>query len=147
MYSFPNFEPVHCSISGSNCCFLSCYRFLRRQVRWSHISICFKNFPQFDVIHTVKGFSIVIEADFFYPVIPLLSLWSNRGWQLISGSSAFSKSKLYIWQFSVHELLKPSLKDFEHHFASMWNEWNCVVVWTFFGIALLWDGMTVLTYK
>ena len=58
---------------------------------------------------------------------------------LISDSSGFSKSSFYIYKFSVHRLLKPSLKDFEHYLASMWNECNCVVVWTFFGIALLWD--------
>ena len=46
---------------------------------------------------------------------------------------------MYIWKFSVHILLKPSLKDYEHHLASMWNKCNCVVVWTFFGVALLWD--------
>ena len=58
---------------------------------------------------------------------------------LISGSSAFSKSSLNIWNFSVHILLKPSLKDFEHYFASMWNEHNYMVLWTIFGIAFLWD--------
>ena len=58
---------------------------------------------------------------------------------LISGSSAFSKSSLNIWNFSVHILLKASLENFEHYFASMWNECNCVVVWAFFGIAFLWD--------
>ena len=58
---------------------------------------------------------------------------------LISGSSTFFKSSLNIWKFSVHVLLKPSLDNFEHYFAGMWNEWNCMVVWTFFGIALLWD--------
>ena len=56
---------------------------------------------------------------------------------LISGSSAFSKSSLNTWKSLVHTLLKPSLKDFEHDLASMWNECNCVVAWTFFGIALL----------
>ena len=49
----------------------------------------------------------------------------------------FSKSNLYIWKFSVHVLLKPNLKDFEHCLASIWNEWNCVIVWKFFGIALI----------
>ena len=58
---------------------------------------------------------------------------------LITGSSAFSKSSLNIWKFSVHVLLKPSLENFEHYFASMWNECNCAIVWTFFGIAFLWD--------
>ena len=59
---------------------------------------------------------------------------------LISGSSAFSKSILYIWKFLVHVLLKPSLKDFEHNLACVWNEHNCTVVWTFFSIALLWSN-------
>ena len=58
---------------------------------------------------------------------------------LISGSSALCKSSLNIWKFMLHILLKPSLKDFEHYFFSMWNECNCAVVWTFFGIAVLWD--------
>ena len=58
---------------------------------------------------------------------------------LFSSSSAFSKSSLYIWNFSVHLLLKTSLKDFEDYLASMWNEHDCMVYWTFFGITLLWD--------
>ena len=58
---------------------------------------------------------------------------------LISVSSAFSKSNLNIWKCTVHLLLKPGLENFEHYFASMWDECNCVVVWTFFGIAFLWD--------
>ena len=56
---------------------------------------------------------------------------------LISGFSAFSKSSLNIWKFSVHVLLKPGLKNDEHYFASVWDECNCAVVWTFFGIAFL----------
>ena len=67
---------------------------------------------------------------FFYPV--------DVG-NLISGSSAFSKSSLIIWKFMVHVLLKPGLENFEHYFASMWDECNCAVVWAFFGIAFLWD--------
>ena len=58
---------------------------------------------------------------------------------LISGSSPFSKFSFYIWKFSLNILLKPSLKDFEHQLASMWNKYNCTVIWTFFGIAFLWD--------
>ena len=84
-------------------------------VSCSHL---FKNFPQFVVIHTVKGFSIVNEADiflefswFFYDPTEVVNL--------ISGSSAFSKTSLNIWKFTVHILLKPSLKDFEHYLASM----------------------------
>ena len=62
--------------------------------------------------------------------------WMNVG-NLISGSSAFHISD--IWEFLVHILLKPNLKDFDHYLASMWNEFNCTILQTFFGIALLWD--------
>ena len=68
----------------------------------------------------------------------MLFLWSNS---LISGSWTFSKSSLFIWKFSLYLLLKPSLKNFEHYLASMWNEPNFTVVWTFFGIAFFRTGM------
>ena len=58
---------------------------------------------------------------------------------LISGSSAFSKTSLNIWKFMVHVLLKPGLENFEHYFASVCAVCNCAVVWTFFGIAFLYD--------
>ena len=58
---------------------------------------------------------------------------------LISGSSAFLKTSLNIWKFSVHVLLMPGLENFEHYLTSVWDECNCVVVWAFFGIAFLWD--------
>ena len=115
------------------------YRFLRRQVRWSGILISLRIF-RFVVIHIVKGFSIVNEAEvdvflefscFFYDPMDVGNL--------ISGSSVFSKSSWVIWKFSVHVGLKPSLENFQNYFAIMWNEYNCVVVWIFFGIALLWD--------
>ena len=76
-----------------------------------------KNF-QFVVIHTVKGFGIVSKADVFLELSCFLYDPADVG-NLISGSSAFSKSTLYIWKFWVHEVLKPSLKDFEHNFASI----------------------------
>jgi len=80
----------------------------------------FKNFPQFVMIHTVKVFSIVNEAevDVFQEFLLFLHDSVNVG-NLISGSSAFSKSNLCIWKFLVHGLLKPSLKDFDHDLASM----------------------------
>ena len=86
-----------------------------------HVS---KNIPQFVVIHTATGFSIVNEAEVDFFLIPLLSLFflkfpSADVGNLISGFSAFSKSSLYIWKFSIHILLKPSFKDFEHYLASM----------------------------
>ena len=80
----------------------------------------FKNFPQFVVIHTVKGFGIVnkAEVDVFLELSCLFDDPTNVG-SLISGSSAFTKSILNIWKFSVHILLKPSLENFEHYFASV----------------------------
>ena len=92
------------------------------------------------MIHRVKGFSIVkeAEADVFLES-PCFLYDATKVGNLISGSCAFSKSSLYIWKFSVHILLKPSLKNFEHNLASMWNEQNSVVVWTSFGIVLFWD--------
>ena len=79
------------------------YRFLRRQVRWSGIPIS-QNFPQFVVIHTIKGFGIVNKADFFLELSSLFDDPTKVG-NLISGSSAFSKSSLNIWKFTVHILL------------------------------------------
>ena len=117
------------------------YRFCRRQERWSDIpSHLFKNFPQFVVIHTVKDFSIVSEAevDVFLEFSRFFYDPTDVG-NLISGFSAFSKPSLNIWKFSVHILLRPSLENFEHYFAGVWDECNCAVVWTIFGIAFLWD--------
>jgi len=106
-------------------------------VWYSHL---LKNFPQFVVINTIKGFSIVNKAEVY--VFLKLSCFFNDPvdvGNLISGSSAFSKTSLNIWKFTVHVLLKPGLENCEHYFASMGDECNCVVVWTFFGIAFLWD--------
>ena len=125
-------------MSGSNCCFLTCIQVSQEtgKVVWhSHL---FKNFPQFVVICT-KAFSIVNEAEVdVFLELPWFFYDQNDIGNLMSGSSAFSKSSLYIWKFLVELLLKPSLKDFEHFLVGMWNECHCVV-WTFFGIALLWD--------
>ena len=115
------------------------YRVLKRHVRRSGIPIS-QNFPQFILIHTVKGFGIVNKAEidvslelscFFHDPV-------NVG-NLISGSSAFSKSSLNIWKSMLHILWKPGLENFEHYFASVWDECNCAVVWTFFGIIFFWD--------
>ena len=138
MHSFPNMEPVCCSMFGSNCCFWPEYRFLRRQLRRSGIPISLGIFQSI-VIHTVKGFSVVNEAEDVFLEFSCFFYNPMDVGNLISGSSAFSKSSLSIWKFSVHVLLKPGLENFEHYFASVWDECNCVVVWTFFGIAFLWD--------
>ena len=90
------------------------------------------------MIHTVKGFSVVSEAELdVFLEFPLLYDPTNVG-NLIYGSSPFSKLSLDIWKFLVHVLLKPSL-DFKHNHTSMWNDHNCMVVCTFFGTVLLWD--------
>ena len=110
------------------------YRFLRRQVRWSGIPISWRIF-QFVVIHTVVNKA---EVDVFLELSRFFSDPTDVG-NLISCSSAFSKSSLNIWKFMVHILLKPGLENFEHYFTSVWEECNCVVVWAFFGIVVLWD--------
>ena len=94
-------------------------------MRWSGL---FKNFPQSVVIYTVKGFSIVNKAK--VDIFLVLSCFFSDPMDvdnLISGSP-FSKSTLNIWKFMVHVLLKPGLENFEHYFASVCNECNCVVV-------------------
>ena len=80
----------------------------------------FQNFPQFVVISTVKGFGIVnkAEVDVFLELSCFLSDPADVG-SLLSGSSAFTKSSLNIWNFMVHILLKPGLENFEHYFTSV----------------------------
>ena len=129
---------VCCSMSSSNCCFLTCIQISQEagQVFWySHL---FKNLPV--VIHAVKGFGTVnkAEVDVFLELSCFFDDPADVG-NLISGSSAFSKYNLNIWKFLVHVLLKPSLENFDHYFTSMWNECNCALVWTSFGIVFLWD--------
>ena len=123
-------------MSGSNRCFLSCMQLFQETDKVVWYSHLFKNFPQFVVIHTVKGFSIVNEAevDVFLEFPCFLYDPTNVG-NLISDSSAFSKSSLHMWNFSVHILLQPSLKGFEHYLVIMWNENNCEAVWTFLGFS------------
>ena len=140
MYSFSDLEPVCCSMSSSNCCFLTCIQVSQEagQVVWySHL---LQNFPQFIVIHTVKVFGIVNkgEVDVFLELSCFVNDPADVG-NLISGSSAFSKASLNIWKFIVHISLKPGLENFDHYFTTTWDDCNCSVVWAFFGIAFLWD--------
>ena len=120
MYTFPNLEPVCCFISISNYCFLTCIHISQEagQVVWySHL---FQNFPQFVVIHTVvKGFGVInnVEVDVSLELSCFFDDTMDVG-NLISGSSAFSKSSLNIWKFTVHILLKPGLENFEHYFLA-----------------------------
>ena len=89
----------------------------------------FKNFPQFLVIHTVKGYGVVIKAkvDVFLELYCFFYDLMDVG-NLISGSSAFLESSLNVWKFTVHILLKAGLENYEHYFATVRDEYNCVVV-------------------
>ena len=120
--------------SSSNYCFLTYIQISQEagQVVWySHL---------FVVIHILKGFGIISksEVDAFLEFSCFFNDPTDVG-NLISGSSAFSKSILSIWKFTFHILLKPVLENFEHYFASMWDECNCNSGWTFFVIAFLRD--------
>ena len=90
-------------------------------------------------IHTIKGFGTVnkAETDVFLELSCFFHDPADVG-NLISGSSTFSKTSLYIREFTVHILLKPGLENFEYYFPSVWDECNCAVVWAFFGIPFLW---------
>ena len=88
-----------------------------------------KNFPQIVVIHTVKGFGVINKAE--VDILLELSCFFHDPTDvgsLISGSSAFSKYSLNIWQFMAHVLLKHGLENFEHYFSSLGDECNCLVV-------------------
>ena len=138
MYSFPilNQSIVLCP----NCCFLTYIQVLHEAGKVVWYSCLFQNFPQFVVIHTVKVFNVLSEAEVDVFLEFLCCFYDPKNVDsLISGSFTFSKPSLYMWKFSVHVLLKPSLKDFEQNLTSMWNECNCMVVGTFFGIVLHWD--------
>ena len=137
MYSFSYLEPVCCSMSVLTVASWLAYRFLKRQVWYSHL---FQNLTQFIVIHTVKGFGIVNKAEMmffwnslaFSMIQQVLAIWSPVALPFLkpactSGSSWFT----YCWSLAWRIL--------SINFASVWDECNCVVVWTFFGIAFLWD--------
>ena len=154
-------------MSGFNCCFWTCIQVSQETGKVVWYSHLFKYFPQFFVIYTVNLLQYsCLENHVVAKSQAWLSNWTTQSKALaqamkqkqmfflefscfpydptnvgnsISGSSAFFKPSLYIWKFSVHILLKSSLKNFEHYLASMWNELKCMVVWAFFGIALLWD--------
>ena len=110
------------------------YRFLRRQVS----GLVFPSLEEFSTVFVVFGVVNKTEVDDFLEFPCFFDDPVNVG-NLTSGSSAFSKSSLNIWKFSGHVLLKPRLENFQLYFASIWDECNCVVVWTFFGVSFLQD--------
>ena len=119
-------------------CLLTCIHISQETGKVVWYSHLFKNFPQFVVIHIVKGFSVNKEAQVsvFLELPCFLHDLMNAG-NLISGSSAFSKTSLNTRKFTVHILLKPGLENLEHYFTSMWDECSCAVVWAFWYCHLL----------
>ena len=120
LYSFLNLEPISCSTQGSDCCFLTNIQVSQKTGKMLWYSHLFKSFPQFIMIHTVEGFSVVnqTEVGVFLDFPSFLYDSVNVG-NLISGSSSFSKPSLDIWKFLVHIMLKHSMKDFKHDLTSM----------------------------
>ena len=133
---FPSFKSVSCSVSDSNCSnltYIQTFQETGKVIWYSHF---LKNFPQFVVVIYVKGFSIISEADgkvFWDSLAFSMIQWMLPIWSLVPQTS------LYIRKFSVHAVLKLSLKDFERYLASKWDERNCMIDWIFFGIAFLFD--------
>ena len=116
MHSFSYLEPVCYSKSSCNYCFLTRIQISQEEGQGVWYSHLFQNFPRFVVIHAVEGFGIVNKAE--VDVFPELSCFFSDPTDisnLISSSSAFSKSSLNIWKFIVHLLLKPGLENFEHY--------------------------------
>ena len=138
MHSFPSLNQSIVPCSVLTIASWPAHMFLRKKVGWSGIPMSWR-ILQFVMIHTVKGFSVVNEAklDVFLEFSCFIHDPTDVG-NLISCSSAFSKSSLSIWKFLVHILLKPSLEDFEHDLTNMWKECSCAAIWTFFGIACFW---------
>ena len=137
---FGKSEKKNCSMYSSNCCFLTHIHVCQETSKVVWYSYHLKNFPQFVVVHTVNGFSIVNEAEvdvfsnsFAFTIQQMLATWPLVPLPFLNPACTSGS-------FPVHVLLKPSLKDFEHSLTSMWNEHKIfMVIWTFFGIALLWD--------
>ena len=142
MYSFSYLEPVCCSMSSSNCCFLICIQVSQEagQVVWYSHPIL----NPFRIFHSLlwstqsKVLALSIKQIFFWNSLPfsmiqhMLAIWSLVPLPFLKQAWTSESSRF-------HVLLKPGLENFEHYSTSMWDECNCVVVWAFFGIAFLWD--------
>ena len=125
-------------MSNSKCCFLTCIQVSQEADKVVWYSHFLKNFPVCCDPHSQRFECRKWRRSRCFSGILLLFLWPNRCWQFDLWFLCLSKSRLNIWKFSVHILLKAGLENFDHYFASMWNECNCAVVWAFFGIAFLW---------
>ena len=139
MYFFSYLEPVCCSVSSSNLLPDLHTDFSRGRSG----GLVFPSPSKFSTVycdpHSQRFWHSQWSRNRCFSGSLMCFLWSNGVGNLISGSSAFSKTTLNIWKFTVHVLLKPGLENFEHYFTSVWDECNCAVVWAFFGISFLWD--------
>ena len=142
MYSFSYLEPVCSTMSSFNCCFLTCIQISQEAGKVVWYSHLFKNFPVSCDPHSQR-----LQHSQWNRSNLLLLFWNSLAFSMIQWMLTiwflvpwiFSESIFNIWKFSVHVLLKPRLENFEHYFARVWDECNCAVMWTFFGIACLWD--------
>ena len=137
MYSVLNFETVHCSMSSPSCCFLTHIQVSQEAGKVVWYSHLFKNFPHFVVIHTVKGFSVVNEADVlwnslaFSMIQQMLAIWSLVPLPFLNlACTSESFQFTYCWSLAWRILSITLL---------VWDKRNCMIVWTFFSIAFLWD--------
>ena len=144
MYSFPCLEPVCCSMSILTVPSWLAYRFLRRQVRWSGIPISLRVFHSLLWSTQSKLLLYIVSKAEIYVFLELSCFFDDPTdiGNLILGSSAFSKFSLNIWKFTVHILLKPDLENFEHYFASLWDECKlCIslnILWHCLSLGLEW---------
>ena len=120
---------------SSNCCFLTCIQI--SQEAWSG-GLIFPSLEEFSSLWWSTQSKALTAVDVFLELSCFFYDPTDVG-NVISGSSVFSESNLNIWKFTVPVLVKPGLENVEHYLASMWDECNCVVVWAFLGITLLWD--------
>ena len=140
MYSFSYLEPVCCSCPVLTVASWSAYMFLKKQLRWSGISISFRIFHNLLWYTQSKPLTQSMKSrSRCFPEFSHCFDDPTDVSNLISGSSACSKTSFNIWEFAIHVLLKPGLENFEHCFIRMWDECNYVVVWAFFDIAFLRD--------
>ena len=127
-------------MSSSNCCFLTCIQVFQEV---GQVGLVFPSPSELSTVYCdplSQRLCIVNKVE-IHVFLKLSCFFDDPAvfGNLISGSSAFSKTSLNVWTFMVHILLKPGLENFEHYFTSVWDECNCVVVWAFFGIAFLRD--------
>ena len=128
MYTFPNFEPVHYSISGSSCCFLTCIQVSQEKGKVVWYSYIFQNFPHFVVIHTVKGFSVVREAE-------VDVFWNPLAFSMI-------QRILTIWSLAPLPFPNPASMSGSSWFTYCWS-----LAWTSLGITLLACEMSAVVYQ